>query len=80
MIAWQVAAFVAPIAITMFVWWMDWFDGKKTNINNTFIPIIAGMEFVDFSFLPPGIAAPLVAGLAVAALVANNALTHRGKP
>ncbi len=80
MMALQAAAFLGPIVVTLLVWWLDWFSGKKTNINSTFIPIIAGMELIDFSFVPADISAPLVSGFAVAALISNSALSKRVSP
>lgn len=80
MLTLQITAFVGPIVATFFVWWLGAFSGKKTNINSIFIPIIAGMEFIDFSFIPPDVAAPLVSGFAVAALISNSALSERVAP
>ena len=69
--------FFAPTAITVLVWWFHLANGQKTNINNVFIGILGGAEFLDLSWLPKEVVVPLVSGLALAALVANNILTAR---
>ncbi len=75
--AWQVAAFLGPIVFTLVVWGLDAFSGRKTTINAGLVTIVAGMELVDFSFLPVDIAAALMPGFAVAALLSNTLLTKR---
>ena len=71
------AAFFGPILVTFGIWGLDAFSGRKTTINAGFSTIIAGMEMVDFSFLPPEIGQALLPGFAVATLLSNTVLTER---
>jgi len=75
--AWQAAAFFGPIVAVFAIWGLDLFSGHKTTINSGFTTVIAGMEMVDFSFLPPEIGQALLPGFAVATLLSNTMLTKR---
>lgn len=70
-------AFLAPLLATLAVWLLGVFAGYKTNFNSGFLVIIAGLETMDFTWLPDGIVAPLATGFAISALLSNTLLTDR---
>jgi hypothetical protein len=75
---WLVAlAFFGPVAVTLSVWGVGALAGHKTTINSMLTTVVAGMEMVDFSFLPSEIGQALLPGFAVATLISNTLLTSR---
>ena len=70
-------AFLAPLLATLAVWLFGVFSGYKTNMNSGFLAIVAGLETMDFTWLPDGVVAPLATGLALSALLSNTLLTER---
>jgi hypothetical protein len=77
-IAWQAAAFFGPIIVTLFICWVGWLSGNKTNLNS-FCTFATGVEMIRFEFLPDPIAQALVPGFAIATLLSNTILTERVK-
>jgi len=73
----QAAAFFGPVLAVFVIYGFDLFSGRKTTITAGFTTVIAGMEMVDFSFLPPEVGQALLPGFAVATLLSNTMLTKR---
>ncbi len=70
-------AFLLPLVVTGAVYMIGRFAGSKTNINSVLLVILAGLETMDFTWLPVGVVAPLATGLALSALLSNTLLTKR---
>jgi len=70
---WQViATFGAPFVALAILYGLDLFSGYKTSLGSGFAGLVAGVEMVDLSFLPPDIATALASGSALAAVAANS--------
>jgi len=70
---WQVIlAFAAPAIVLLVFYLMDMFGGYKTSLGSGFAGIVAGVELIDLSFIPPEIATALASGSALAAVAANS--------
>lgn len=74
---WQALAFGVPIAVTLIAWSLSAFSGQKTNINAAIASFTAGLELIDFSWLPSEISSALITGFAVSTLMSNTVLTKR---
>ena len=72
-------AFFLPLFATGAVYMIGRFAGSKTTINSALLMILAGLETMDFTWLPAGTIAPLATGLALSALLSNTLLTERAK-
>jgi hypothetical protein len=70
---WMIAiAFFIPAVILITFWLLDIFGGYKTSLGAGFSGVVAAVEMVDLSFLPPDIATSLASGSALAAVAANS--------
>ena len=70
-------AFLVPLGITGGVYAFGRLSGSKTNINTGLLAVLAGMETMDFTWLPEGVVAPMATGLALSALLSNTLMTER---